>query len=113
MAPKPLNIGFNKVLATYLQIELALDYEPKIIDTTWVDGGDYQIGEMTWDHESAVFEINYHAVGMDKNGKQKVQLKQHQIAIDNRSFAELIQKLVEIGKAVDDYNAKTTETSIE
>ena len=53
------NVTFEEALARLIKKEQNLDFEPVIKRIDFSAGGDYQIGDYTWDHENTNLTVEF------------------------------------------------------
>lgn len=52
-------LAYEDALALLIRENEELSFTPKITDITFDEGGDIQIGDMTWDHDNASITVSY------------------------------------------------------
>lgn len=94
-------MDYLEALARLIQEKEQLDYFPVIKNTNFDQGGDFQIGEMTWDHDNATFTVKYrdprHTPG--KTHEFRVDFETYNLYYDGPSQANVRQHPSTIGFA--------------
>jgi hypothetical protein len=81
--------AFNQALSRFVAEREGLDFKPEILSTDWQDGRDVQIGDYTWDHENAEFQVRYR----DPDGHPSA-VTTMSIDLESHGFGQLIQDIV-------------------
>jgi hypothetical protein len=81
--------AFNAALSRFVKAHENLDFEPEVLGTDWRDGRDVQIGDYTWDHDSAEFEVRYR----DPAGRPSA-VATMSIDLEHHGFGQLIRDII-------------------
>lgn len=101
---------YEDALALLIQKNENLDFIPVIKKIEFDQGGDYQIGDMTWDHDNATITVTYrHPDGTPgKKYEYRIDFEFYGVDYNDRTkptgFGAFMQDLIEVStrKTVED-----------